>query len=470
MRSNPFPHPGPTPSAPNHRLRCTACGALYTPDPFRLHCDADHPPALLRSEYQARQLQVQLEQPGLFRYRDWLPVTRAIDGPGKPITYQSEGLAQALGLKNLWISFNGYWPEKQARFYSCSFKELEALTVMARMPEVTSTTLVVASAGNTGRAFAQVGSRLEQSLCLVSAHKNIPAYWSHHPFSKAIALVSVVGNASMGTASSERRRNGHATSEKSHPGEADYTDAIKAAHTLSQLPDFFPEGGVYNVARRDGMGLTVVDATMQMQRIPDHYFQAVGSGSGGIAAWEAYMRLRDDGRFGETRMQLHLSQNLPFTPLVDAWRDRSRGEIILDEQAAKPKINQVLAQVLTTRNPAYAMVGGLCDALTATQGQMYGVSNPEVQAAMAQFLALEGIDISPAAGVATASLMQAVNAGRVKAEDWILLNITSGGLQRLALDYSLYQLEPTFQWPCVEGSSAELNTQVSQYFQDSVPA
>ncbi len=60
-----------------------------------------------------------------------------------------------------------------------------------------------------------------------------------------------------------------------------------------------PEGGAKNVARRDGMGTVMLDAAVTMKEMPDDYFQAIGSGTGGIAAWEASMRLRDDGRFGK---------------------------------------------------------------------------------------------------------------------------------------------------------------------------
>ena len=42
----------------------------------------------------------------------------------------------------------------------------------------------------------------------------------------------------------------------------------------------------------------ILSAVTTIGRIPDYYFQAVGSGTGAIAAWEANMRLIEDGRFG----------------------------------------------------------------------------------------------------------------------------------------------------------------------------
>ena len=59
------------------------------------------------------------------------------------------------------------------------------------------------------------------------------------------------------------------------------------------------------------MACTVLSAVTTIGRIPDYYFQAVGSGTGAIAAWEANMRLIEDGRFGSNTMKLMVSQNAP---------------------------------------------------------------------------------------------------------------------------------------------------------------
>jgi cysteate synthase len=222
----------------------------------------------------------------------------------------------------------------------------------------------------------------------------------------------------------------------------DYSDAIDLSRLISQMDSFFPEGGVTNVARRDGMGLPVLDAAVTIGRIPDHYFQAIGSGSGGIAAWEANLRLLEDGRFGTHRMKLHLSQNALFSPIVDAWKAGSSEIARIDEAIAKAQIRQVSAKVLTNRQPAYSMTGGLYDALVDTNGEMYAVSNEESEQARQLFEKLEGTDICPAAGVAVASLIQAVKNGNVNSQDQILLNITSGGVKQIQRHYSLQQLQP----------------------------
>jgi cysteate synthase len=409
-----FPH---STAESKYILRCLHCGASYAPDPFRLKCDRDHPPSLLRTQYTHKQLTVRSELPGLFRYIDWLPVEHYLADVGKPMTYQSRGLAEHLGLERLWISFSGYWPERHARLLSCSFKELEAITVLARTPQDHPQVLALSSAGNTGRAFAQIYSRHQIPLCLVIPDHSLPAIWSTHPFSPTVRLVVVNDS-------------------------QDYFDAIRLGRLISQLHGFFPEGGAANVARRDGMGLTVIDAAITMGNIPDHYFQAVGSGTGGIAAWEANLRLLDDGRFGDRLMTLHLAQNAPFTPMVDAWRAGDRDIAEMGTAVAKACIHKASAKVLTNRQPAYAITGGVYDALTASQGEMYTITNTEARQAQQLFTALEGIDISPASSVATAALQQAVQANKIQPTEAVLLNITSGGFERLQQEQSLRYLQP----------------------------
>ncbi|NEP11774.1 MAG: cysteate synthase [Symploca sp. SIO2C1] len=404
-------------SQPKHILRCTLCGREYAPDPFRLKCDEEHEPSLLRAVYSNKKLEVKQTLPGVFRFIDWLPVKRHLDTEGKPITYQSKNLAHHLGLDNLFISFNGYWPERNANLFTCSFKELEAFSILARVPENHPKTLVVASAGNTGRAFANLCSQLHIPFCLVIPEQNLSAIWSKDNFDPCIRIITVGGN-------------------------GDYFDAIRLGKIISQLDGFFPEGGARNVARRDGMGLTVVDATVTIGQIPHHYFQAVGSGTGGISAWEANLRFLADGRFGNNKMKLHLAQNIPFTPMTDAWKAGSRDIASMSEIEAKKCISQVSGKVLTNRQPAYSLAGGLYEALVDTDGEMYGVTNEESEKARLLFEELEGIDISPAAGIATGALMQAVEAGRVGKTECILLNITSGGTQRMSQDYVLNCLKP----------------------------
>ncbi|PSB65823.1 cysteate synthase, partial [filamentous cyanobacterium CCP1] len=96
---------------------------------------------------------------------------------------------------------------------------------------------------------------------------------------------------------------------------------------------------------------------------------------------------------------------------------------------------------------AYSVTGGLYEALVDTAGEMYAVTNHEADRARHLFETLEGIDICPASGVATAALIQAVEAGKVGKQDCILLNITSGGTQRMQQEHPSYFLQPNWVIP-----------------------
>ena len=73
---------------------------------------------------------------------------------------------------------------------------------------------------------------------------------------------------------------------------------------------------------------------------------------------------------------------------------------------------------------------------------MYGITNREAAEAQKLFLETEGIDIEPEAGIALASLIQAVEKDIVGENDFILLNITGGGRKRAEEDMEMFSLMP----------------------------
>ena len=401
----------------SYTLRCVHCGDAV-PEHYTTVCPRGHA-SLLRADYAEKQLNL-MKAPGIFRFSSWLPVHGLLPIDSGPVCYQSKALARELNLPNLHIGFNGYWPERGGTIPTCSFKELEALPTMVRMRENTTDTLVIASAGNTARAFLQVSALTGVPVVVVVPEKSLARLWTTVPAEKA-CVIAVRG---------------------------DYTDAIRFSREVCSLPEFIEEGGARNVARRDGMGTVMLDAAVTIGRMPDYYFQAIGSGTGGIAAWEAAVRLREDGRFGQALPSLHLSQNLPFVPMVSAWNNRRRTLVAeADMPDASSAISRVFSDVLTNREPPYAIPGGVFDAMSATDGRMYAVTNDEARAAGNLFTELEGIDIDPAAAVAVSSLIRACETGSIDPGRTVLLNITGGGYERVREDHALIPALPAFCVP-----------------------
>lgn len=378
--------------------------------------------SLIRAIYEQIELRVGAESDGLFKFRDWLPVNREIKGSSAPVTYKSSNLAAHLGLKNLYITFSGYYPEIGATMTTCAFKETEAYSVCSRMSDNFEKVLVVASAGNTARAFAKVCSDNNIPLLLCVPQDNVDALWFDAPIKECVKLI---------------------TTEKG----SDYFDAINLSNTVVKSPKFVPEGGAKNIARRDGMATTMLSAATFIGSIPDYYFQAVGSGTGAIAAWEANLRLLADGGYGQTKCKMLLSQNYPFIPMYEAWKAKSRDMLAYADDVARKHVEIIDAKVLSNRKPPYTITGGLYDALVDCDGDICHVDNAKGREAGELFEKLEGVDIHPAAAIAVASLIDYVEQSKIDKEAIIMLNITGGGESKFKKDKKLYTLEPSHVFP-----------------------
>ena len=341
----------------------------------------------------------------MLRYRNWLPCGRRIATSARSGVYRSERLGERLGLSKLWIAFSGWWPERGARLATATFKELEAYAVLARLAEGERRTLVVASAGNTAAAFARAATELELPALIIiplGAWERLARLVAIGP---SVHVVAVDGG--------------------------QYEDAIALSRSLAADPRFVLEGGVRNVARRDGMGTAMLEAFESIGTLPDVYVQGVGSGAGALAVHEAALRLIATGsRFAAKLPRLFLAQNAPFTPIHDAWSAKSPALIPRTPELAREQIAKLGAPVLSNVSPPYAAAGGVRDALRESNGETYAVGNDEMERARAMFAELEGIEIEPAAGVALGALVQALRRGDLARDATVLLHVTGGGATR----------------------------------------
>jgi len=406
-----------------YRLMNVADGRIFDDQGWILDDPESKTPSLVRAIYAEKRLHVGNDKLGLYKFADWMPIGRVLENPSCPITYKSEKLAKKLGLNNLYITFSGWWPAHGANMTTCSFKETEAYSVCARLGEAQKDrVLVVASAGNTARAFAKVCSDNGIKLLLCVPQDNINALWFDKPLNPCVKLITTASG-------------------------SDYFDAIQLSNYVCEHEGFLAEGGAKNIARRDGMSTTMMSAVTTIGRIPDFYFQAVGSGTGAIAAWEANLRFIEDGRFGTNKTRLFVSQNKPFLPMYEAWKQDSRALLPYDPDQARKDAAEICAPVLSNRKPPYGLAGGLYDALKDTDGDIFAVSNEEANQAKQLFEETEGIDIYHAAAVALASLIQAILINKVKSDDVIMLNITGGGEKHFKETHQIHHLEPSHIFP-----------------------
>ncbi|KUN96929.1 cysteate synthase [Streptomyces caeruleatus] len=399
------------PGTRHYTLVCSSCGTRHEDDGLLLDCSHRHEPAFLRTEYDPDVVPGG-ESAGLFRHASLLPVVRTFPDIAAPVVYPAERLGRRLGLDRLWVAFNGHWPERGARLPTCTFKDLEAYTVLGRLP-VDPPVLVIPSAGNTAAAFAWAATENRVPCLLVVPAPALERMRFPAPLDPCVRLVVLDGTAT-------------------------YSDAIACADLLARLPGHHAEGGSRNVGRRDGLGTVMLAAAEALGRLPQTYVQAVGSGTGAIGVHETAGRIRVAG---ERLPRLLMCQNAPFAPLYEAWRATG--------QAPAHREHEPLARELTNRRPPFTVRGGVRDVLSESGGDVLRTDNESALAALALFEEVEGIDIEPGAGVALASLADAVRAGQVGRDELVLLNITGGGRARQAHDLPLIPAEPWLRvpWP-----------------------
>lgn len=385
-----------------YRLMNVADGRMFDDEGWTMADKESAAPSLIRAVYDNRRFNPRDDLDGIYRYAEWMPVKRMLKHSCAPVTYKSKGLASFLGLENLYITFSGWNPKIGAKMRTGSFKETEAYSILARMDAREKRILVVQSAGNTARAFAQVCSDNRIPVVICVPQDNLHDLWFRKPLRKCVKLIAV-------------------------PHGCDYYDAIALGEKLATDPDFFLEGGAKNVARRDGMGTTILSCVEKMGRIPDAYFQAVGSGTGAIAAWENACRLAEDGRFGPNKMRVFVAQNAPFTLMYDAWKAGTRTLPDISPEEGRSRSERILATVLSNRKPPYSIAGGLYDVLKESNGDFFIATNNDIFYWLLQFRNKEGYELLPAACVAVAALAQAVKDGAVGKDDYIMLNCTGGG-------------------------------------------
>ena len=386
-----------------YKLMNVGTGRIFEDGEWTLADPQAPSPSLVRAVYDNKKFTPREDLDGLYRYAEWLPIKRILRHSHAPVTYKSKGLAKALGMDNLYITFSGYCPKIGAHMSTCSFKETEAYSVCARIPRDCKKILVVQSAGNTARAFARVCSDNNIPAVICIPVDNYHDMWFLRRLKPCVKVIAALGG-------------------------SDYFDAIALGEKLCSDPHFFAEGGAKNVARRDGMGTTLLSAVETIGRIPDAYFQAVGSGTGAIAAWENNLRLIEDGRFGTNKMKIFVSQNAPFTLLNDSWKNGSRELAPVTAEQSRRNSEVILAKVLSNRKPPYSLAGGLYDALLDSGGDTFTVTNDEIVRWILRFFKYEGYDILPAAATAVCSVGKALEQGKISPGDTVMINVTGGGL------------------------------------------
>jgi cysteate synthase len=383
-----------------YRLRCTACGAFLPDEDYRLKCTFQHKPAFLRTAYLAEHFAMS-GGANMARYERWLPAGRAVAGAGRAGVYKAEKLAAKLEMSDLWIAFGGWLPMRNATLPTATFTDLQATAAFARIPADDTRPLVVAAMGASAASFAAIATALSYPLVLVVNAAGLRRLGWAGRIGSTVRTILVADGAP--------------------------EDVVRFANELGDTEQFIREGGVANVARRDGVGTMMLEAVELIGKLPDVYVQAVNEGTGALGMFETSLRLIADGRYGSTVPKLVLGQNAPSSPVADAWQKLSPMIRVPSPDLRAQRVEAIYASMLASQTPPYDVRGGIFDALVASGGATYSVKNEEIIAAARLFWECEQVDIEPEAAVAVASLQAALAAKTIDRSQTVLLGITAGG-------------------------------------------
>ena len=379
-------------------LACPVCRGNFPDDGIRLACPQGCV-SLLRTVYNEPHAPLDEYAIGIGRYHRRLPGDASRMTTPLPTIIELPWLSARYPHLELRIVFSGWWPSRGAYMPSGSFKDLEAAAVLSRLSLRPQSTVVLASAGNTAAAFATACTQLQRRCVIVVAEDALPRIYINQPLGDAVTIVTLKGGAA-------------------------YDDAIALSRRLIDGDRFVLEGGVRNVARRDGMGIALGVVLEADGCMPDVYVQAVGSAAGAIAVLETALKARV--RYPEAPLpKLALSQNAPFTPVAQSYRRRSRLLLSDDDTIARYQIEQITAPVLSNMAPPYEMAGGVYDSLRLSGGEVTTVSNQAALACRYEFSAREHVELDGAAAVALASLAS-FDADVLPQGSRVLLHLTGG--------------------------------------------
>ncbi len=375
-------------------LSCYSCGEVFKDWGFAFQCPHGCN-SLVHTKYPGK---FSPKGEGLRRYSFWMPFE--VDGD-LPVLVKSEEFSEITDAEVFFV-VHAYWPEMGVRLKTCSFKEVEALSSL-RYSENFAEAIALASVGNTANAFIEHAKKFDIKVYLFVPEKVFSDLFEIER-SENITVVKVKGS---------------------------YDDAQKFARMFSEKKRCKFEGGGRNFARRDALATSCYVYFEKFKEMPDYYVQPIGSGTGVVAFYEGYRRISKE--FNVKKPKIIVVQNEPFTPVVDAWKKRSREINSYDDP-----LDKLYAKVLSNRNPLYGMKGGLYDILSDTEGEAIGISEAEAKRVGKIFKKEFGISLHPAAEVGLAALE------KINAKGKILVNITGAGLDRLKKDYKLRKVKEDF--------------------------
>jgi threonine synthase len=304
-------------------------------------------------------------------------------GEGNTPCFEVPELAAAVGVRRLFFKDESANPTR-------STKDRVASVGLSRFAELGIRELVLSSTGNTSTAYAR-------------AVQLIPGFRLH---------------VFVGRDFVNRLNYPEHPRVTTHVVDGEFVAAGKVGERFARENGYFWEGGFFNLARREGLKLAYLEAYDEMPVEPDHVFQAVSSGMGLLGGFKGALEYRELGRLGKVPAFTAVQQ-ASCAPMAHAFGEGAE-RIGAHHVIRNPK---GLAYAILRGNPTgtYPYIRDLC---LQSGGQILAVGDGRIRRAQELLAGTVGVRVCFASATALAGVMQATEAGSLRGDSVVLVNLT----------------------------------------------
>ena len=357
---------------------CSSCGNL-------LEAVLDLPTArdeLVRSHYRKRELSV-------WRYRELIPV----DPGASPFTLSEGGtplarcdrIAEKLGLRSLWIKFDGTNP-------TGSFKDRGMTVGVTKAVELGMKVVTCASTGNTSASLAAYAGMAGLKCVVLIPEGKVALGKLAQAMMHGATVVSIRGN---------------------------FDQALEMVMEASDRLGMYVLNSV-NPFRIEGQKTGAFEICDQLGGVsPDYLYIPVGNGGNSAAYWKGFKEYSDMG-LSTGRPALRGIQAEGSAPVAKMFSDGADELVPVEEP-------ETVATAIRIGNPANWKK--TVRAIRESGGTASTVSDDDILGAQKLMARMEGIFPEPAGAAALAGLIKDVEAGAVDVTAEIVCVSTGHGLK-----------------------------------------
>jgi threonine synthase len=321
-----------------------------------------------------------MERGVLFRYRDFLPVTKDTPmitlGEGSTPLVRSLYLEKELSCGELYFKLEGCNP-------TGSFKDRGMVVAIAKAVENGSRSVICASTGNTSASAAAYGARFGLDVVVIVPKGKIALGKMAQAIAYGAKIIAIQGN---------------------------FDQALQLVRALAEKHPVTLVNSI-NPYRIQGQKTAAFEIVDDLGNAPEYFFIPVGNAGNITAYWKGFVEYNKSGRAGRT-------------PKMLGFQAAGAAPIVKGRAVERPK---TLATAIRIGNPASWK--GAVAARDESGGLIDSVTDNEIVAAYKLLARKEGVFGEPASAASVAGLIKMVNNGLNLLGKKVVCIITGTGLK-----------------------------------------